>query len=360
MNQEYIIIDPRPLEAFRDKTFSEFKKADIFRSLLKSIEGNKIEEACYWCTECIVSGYCQELFEKLVLMNSKLVHINNPKLPEFLWRRYNTFLKSFNHIHKKEKDKLIHLRNTQEIRNCLFDIVTTITDSPKKIRLDKYPKINEQVDFQFSTIQSKLIATMQLLPSDIIKFTDPDELRIIMNEFFFHLKNINGGYERACYWVAWLIQWEKKNKKQKIKFEIEERNISEVKPQYCKDCVWLLWEIILNETNLRSEEIKIQVQSLYRFFRKDYTSGKRNARLPLIYHSIGYLTFPVKMNIPIRMNRDIFIQTQCNINRMFKGKKENEVKEYYPPPKKEKPLIGAEKEINISKINALMDIDVLQ
>ena len=27
-------------------------------------------------------------------------------------------------------------------------------------------------------------ATMQTLPSHIIKFTDPEELRIIMNEFF--------------------------------------------------------------------------------------------------------------------------------------------------------------------------------
>ena len=52
---------------------------------------------------------------------------------------------------------------------------------------------------------------MQILPSSIIKFTDPDELKIIMNEFYFHLKNKNGGYYDACYWVAWLIHWEKMN-----------------------------------------------------------------------------------------------------------------------------------------------------
>mgnify|MGYP000002567313 CR=1 FL=1 len=30
MNKDYIIIDPRTLEAFKDKTFSDFKKIDVY------------------------------------------------------------------------------------------------------------------------------------------------------------------------------------------------------------------------------------------------------------------------------------------------------------------------------------------
>jgi len=200
---------------------------------------------------------------------------------------------------------------------------------------------------------------MHVLPSHVIRFTDPEELRIIMNEFFFNLKNQLGGYEKACYWVAWLVQWEKKNRKNKVKFEIEERKINEVNSKYCKDCIWLLWEIIFIETNLRSECIKKQIQSLYCFFRHDYTSGKRNARLPIIYHCIGYLTLPAKFNIPIRNNRDIFIQTQCNINLLFKAKKKNEMKSYVAPQRPVKKVVGVDKEINISKINTLSEIDAL-
>ena len=159
-----------------------------------------------------------------------------------------------------------------------------------------------------------------------------------MNEFLFHLKNVNGGYENACYWIAWLIHWEKINKKKKIKFEIEERNINEVNPKYCKDCIWLLWEVIFNECNQRADNIKIQIQSLYYFFRYEYTTGKRNHRLSLIYHAIGYLTLPIKMNIPIRKNKNIYLQTQCNINLMFKGKKNNEIKHYISLPKPKKKL----------------------
>ena len=74
-------------------------------------------------------------------------------------------------------------------------------------------------------------------------------------------------------------------------------------------------------------------------------------KIPLIYHAIGYLTFPIQFNISVRKDHNIFLQTQCNINLMFKGKKGNEVKEYIPPPKPVKKLVGYEKEINLSKIN---------
>ena len=101
------------------------------------------------------------------------------------------------------------------------------------------------------------------------------------------------------------------------------------------------------------------IQSLYHFFRYKYTSGKRGSRLVLIYHAIGYLTFPIQFNIPIRKDKNILLQTQCNINLMFKSKKCNEIKNYTSPPKPAKKLVGAEKEISIAKINRLMEIDGL-
>jgi len=358
MNTDFIIIDPRPLEAFKDETFSNFKKRDVINKLFKCIEDGKIEESCYWVTECICSGYSIELFEKLIIFSSKIVHINSPKLPEYFWRRYLTFISSYNHIGKKEKAQLIHLRNTQSVRNIFFDLITTIILSPKPKRFDKLTKVKED-DFQYSKIQNKLKATMQVLPSHIIRFTDPEELRIVMNEFLFHLKNRNGGYSDASYWIAWLILWEKINKKKKIKFEIECRDISEVDPKHCKDPIWLLWEIIFYECAERSEDIKIQIQNLYRFFRNNYTCGKRGSRLPFLYHAIGYLTLPMKFNIPIRKDQNIFIQTQCNVNLMFKAKKNNEVKLYTPPPEKIKKINGAKQEIALSKFNSLLDIDEL-
>ena len=47
MNSDYLIIDPRPLEAFKDKTFSDFKKRDVYNTLFKCIDEGILEEACY-------------------------------------------------------------------------------------------------------------------------------------------------------------------------------------------------------------------------------------------------------------------------------------------------------------------------
>ena len=234
-----------------------------------------------------------------------------------------------------------------------------MTISPKTKRYDKYPKIDESKDFQFVMIKEKLNATMNLLPSHIIKFTDPEELRIIMNEIFFNLKNQLGGYDRCIYWVLWLIKWEKKNKKDKKKYEIEERTISGVHKKYCKDIIWLVWNIILEETLLRDDNIKKQKQSLYNLFRYEYTGGKRNSRLPIIYHSIGYLTLPINFKVEIRKNKNTFIQTQCNINMMFKGKKIKEQKKYTAPPQKNKKIIGINKEISNDKMNIIQQMDEL-
>ena len=356
MNSEYLILDPRPLEAFRDKTFSGFKKKEVYKALLKSIDTGKVEEACYWVTECICSGYCRDVLEKCLIHASKVIHINSPSLPMLLLRKYRGLMNAINDIPSKEKHRLIHLRNTQEVRNNMIDVVVTLSTAPKTKRYDVLPKVDGKTDFQFAKIKEKMNATMHLLPGNVIKFTDPEELRIIMNEIFFNLKNSNGGYEKVCYWIEWLVQWEKRNKSRKQTYEIEERPIQGVDPKHCKDVIWLVWELVFEECGIRSGPVVQPIQSLFQLFRENYTCGKRHARLPYLYHSIGYLTLPVNYKIPVRPRHDIFIMTQCNVNIWFKGKKSQEVQTYVEPPKPPKKLKGAEKEIVESRMKELADL----
>ena len=138
-------------------------------------------------------------------------------------------------ILKNKKNLIIHFRNNPVIRNLFFDIVSVITLSPKTKRYDKYPKINEETEFQFESIKRRLHAQCNYCPDILFKFTDPEELRVVVNEIMFHFKNINSGYENCAYWIAWIFQWEKKNKRMKCKFEIDERDIKDVKKSYRKD-----------------------------------------------------------------------------------------------------------------------------
>ena len=362
MDPQFIIEDTRHLEDFKDKSFAGFKKTDVLKTLFKSIESGKVENACHWTTECMISGYCIELIDKVIAQSSKLIHINNPKLPSYLWRKYQYFFKTIDNINlKKQKHLCIHFRNNQVLRNLFFDIISVITLSPKSKRFDKYPKINEETDFQFENIKKRLHAQANFCPDTVFKFTDPEELRVVINEIMFHFKNINSGYENCAYWISWIFQWEKKNKKLKRKFEIDEREITDVKKNYWKDIVWLIWTAILVEGNTRSDDVKYQIHSLYQLFKCQFTGPKRNLRIPMIYHAIGYLTHTINFTIPIISNQKIYIQTQCNVNIMFKMKKVNEnTSPPKPLPIKEKKKKNTIKDEQVNdKLSALNDIAIL-
>ena len=65
---------------------------------------------------------------------------------------------------------------------------------------------------------------------------------------------------------------------------------------------------------------------------------------------------PVKFNIKIRQNEDIFLKTQCNINKLFQNKKKYEIKNYVEPIKNNK-KVDNDKEITHSKLTKIQEID---
>ena len=363
MDDKYKIDDNRESSFFKTKTFSGFKKNDVFKALFQSIEKGKLENACNWTTECIISGYLVELLDKCISFASKIIHLNSPNLPYYLYRKVKLFYNIIDLDLKKsaQKENLIHYRNNQTIRNVLFDIVTVLTLTTKTKRYDNYPKINETTDFFFENIKLRLKAHANFVPDDMIKFTDPEELKIIMNEIMFQYKNLASGYEVTSYWLSWVVMWEKVNKKKKIKWEIEERKVTNVNPKYCKDVMWLVWQTVLTEANERDENTKLQISSLYNLYKESYAPGKKTLRIPLLYHALGYLTHHVKFNIPIRKNEELFLQTQCNVNFMFKLKKTNEIKDAINPVKKKDlpKKSNIQNEMAQDKFMLLTDIDTL-
>ena len=173
-------------------------------------------------------------------------------------------------------------------------------------------------------------------------------------------ENINSGYENCCYWIAWIFQWEKKNKKMKVKFEIDERDVQGINKKLCKDVVWLLWTAILIEGNTRDNEVKYQINALYQLFKYDFTAGKRNSRIPLIYHAIGYLTHSIQFTHMTICDKKVYLQCQCNVNLMFKMKKVNETNDLVKPIEKKKKVKQNIKLEQVNdKLSVLNDIDIL-
>ena len=320
MDEEFIIEDKRPPDEFKLKSFSGYKKTDVFNTLFKSIENNRVENSCHWVTELIVSGYITDILEKLIIFSCKIIHINNPFLPNYLYKHN---IKLYNIINRYPKKDYIHLRNNISIRNSLFDIVTTLTTSNKNIRFDKNKRFNDQENFDFKNIKTRLIAEHNYLPDNFIQFNEPEELGVVMNEFIFNLKNEKSGYERCVFWVQWIIKWDKLHSKKIGACNIQPRNV-EVDNKFKTNIVWLLWCAIFHEYTTRTVDITRQINSLYRLYCYNFTAQKRNTRLPILHNTIALLTHTINLNIPIRNDKIIFIQSQCNINLMFKAKKVNE------------------------------------
>ena len=330
MEEKYQIIDNRFLKDFKDKTFSGYKKKEVINILFKSLDTNKIENACNWITECIISGYTFKIWEKILLYAFKTIHINNPQLPAFLLNKNIILFNQFKRLNTNNKDIVLILRNSQMIRNLFFDVITTLCCSSKTKKYDKLPKITND-DFDFQKIRSRLCATMILLPDGIIHFNDPEELKIFINEFYFNLKNPLVGYDKCCYWVLWLVKWEALHKQKKNCWQVDMRDVP-LKDKLKSDIIWIIWDCIYEELKLRVKNnikniqlIEKQIISLKKLFMNNYSSGKRNSRLPYVFLAIGFLTLDIKTFPPIRKNIKIFIQSQNNVNKMFLAKKISEI-----------------------------------
>ena len=106
--------------------------------------------------------------------------------------------------------------------------------------------------------------------------------------------------------------------------------------------------------------MRSHVSYLYKLYTNDYTIGKRNTRLPLLFHAFGYLTHDINFMVPLRANFKLFIEVQCNVNKMFGAKKQSEkIEEIKPVPKKLKKKEMVEVEIIQDKISIFNELDNL-
>ena len=118
----------------------------------------------------------------------------------------------------------------------------------------------------------------------------------------------------------------------------------------------------------KNKNITKQIKSLFSLYTLNYTIGKRNTRLPILFNAVAYLTNVVKFSIPIRPDHILLIQVQGNVNKMFMAKKVHEEKtvtmDISKVPKnknknKKKSLEKVNVEIIQDKINIFNEVDSL-
>ena len=319
------IKDKREKKIFNKITFSNFNKKEVIKQLQSSIINNKLEHAINWSVELICAGHFIELWDTILLITCKHIHIGNPKLTIYIDIKFQTFKQIIkNHIGFE-----LNLRNNETIRQLFFEIIFILCKSSKKPSIEAV-KINKLTDFNLLHLNSKFKSPTILLGS-CFKTTDPKELLLPLNEFAF---NLNNKHTLNCfYWLEWLLEFDALCRKNKKMLTCSYRPI-EINHKFQVDPIWILWDILFNKTN-DNPLLKRILDSLRNIFCIKYSFSVKRKRKHIIYFAIQLITE--------YSNLDISILNDENLNNLDVYK--NKLDQVY-----QKIDHGMKKELDIKKI----------
>ena len=337
---------------FKGSTLSNYKLTDVKKQFMNEMVKGNIEPACYWSAEMVCSGFYQELWECIIFVASKYIHISNPKIINYLENRYETFR---NIMIQKHYNFEIELRNNDTIRTMFAEISTVLSLSPKRLCFEPL-KIDKAEEFDMSVIKDKLKAPTTTYAEEIFDKEDPKELFIAINELAYHLSVSKPNFQDACYWIEWIIEFEVicRKRKQKIKCK---RRIVPVENKFQMDCIWLIWEILILYNTKKNKNTESIMNSLRNLFCIKYGLGTAKKRKHILYFALELITENVDTNIEIISKKDTVKKVIEKINAIYKQIKKNEIApktDYLFKDVKENHL-----ENSLKKMNMLENMDFI-
>jgi hypothetical protein len=295
---------------FKTHTFSNFKKAKVIKELENCIYYQKKEEAFYWTGELICSGHILELWNLFLYVMCKYIHINNPRLPLYVDKKFSEFKEISNQL----KDDL-DVRNQEEVRTLLFSITLLLCESKRDMILEDL-----HFTFKFENIFTNLKAPNVDYIKPYFKEGDPKEIYIPLNECAYHLIETKNRMD-IFYWIDWMIQYDEQCIKNKKQLQCVSRDFIRVKSN---NIIWILFELFLS---FQEPDILYKIiQSLMKLFSIKYTPSTNKKRkhilnlcvLLIIHDAVDFKTKIVE-------NASVFIPIQENINMIFEQIKKNEI-----------------------------------
>lgn len=317
------INDTRLVKEFKGITFSKFKKSEVQKALLKSLNDSEIESSLNWSIELICSGHFMDLWEIILLFMSKYIHSGNPKLSIYIDLRFQNFKDI---VVNGYNDNEIAMRNNEKIRKLFCEIISVLCYSRKKHPFQTI-KVRQN-EFDMTVVTSKLSAKHIGYIKDVFLDDDPKELFIALNELAYHISKDSKNMIQACYWVEWIIEYDAICKKKKTPLFCERRNYNSVNTNYQKDIIWMVWNLLIFESEKKDSIIQKIVKSCFNIFTLRYLPGMKKKRRFIIYFVVELLTEKLNMEIPIIQEKDkkhITMIVEKN-NILYKHVKKNEVK----------------------------------
>ena len=319
---EINIDDKRSASDFRGSTFSKFKKTDVKKELLNSINNGKIENACNWSAELICSGHFSDLWEIILFCIGKHIHLGNPKLPIYINLRFQSFKEIVQNGYIGSE---LLMRNNDQIRNLFAEVISILCVSNKK---PAFEIITIKPDeFNMTTLSGKLKASNVQYAKSVFRENDPNEIYICINELAFQLGNTSKNILKSCYWIEWLIEFDAICRKKKQILAGEMRTFPKINQKYQNDVIWIVWELLLHMVKDNPVAEKI-MNALLDLFSIKYTYAIKKKRRYLLYFAVELVTenIPTKIEILDAKEKPIVNNVVQKINMIYKNIKKNEEK----------------------------------
>jgi hypothetical protein len=295
---------------FKKNTISNYKKTNVIKELEKSIYYHKTEEAFFWTGQLLCSGFIIEIWNLYIYFICKYIHINNPKIPLYLYKKFTEFKEISENCSND-----FELRNIDEVRVILFSITQILSECKKDTTLDTLKFV-----FKFEDVFQNLKAPNVDYIKPYFKDGDPKELFISLNEFVYHLVETKSKID-ILYWIDWIIGYDEMLQKKKKPVFCEERDFIKTKHL---NIIWILFEIFFSfkEPVILSKVI----ESLFELFTIKYTpSSNKKKKYILNYCVMLIITDKVDFNKPIIENTGVFTHLKDNIELIFSQIKKSEV-----------------------------------
>ena len=313
------INDIRLASSFKGKTFSEFKKTDVKKELLNNLTQGKIEQSCYWSVELICAGHYCDLWDTLVLFYTKYVHTGNPKIAIYLDTRVKNFRDILSNGYTEDE---MRMRNCDKIRQLFCEVICVLCEAKRMHSYDD-AKIKSS-DFDLVHLSDKLKAPSIEFVEGIFKGGDPKEMYVALNEFAYNLSDSVKNSINACYWIEWILEFDKVLKTNKTHIRCERRTFATVNVAQQMDIVWLIWDVILTESLKQTKFVQSVVQSSLNLFSSKYTTACAKKRKFIIYFAASLLTENVSATCEITKNKEKIAGIVENIHVLYKQVKQNE------------------------------------
>ena len=313
------INDTRLSKDFKGVTFSKYKKTEVMRELLNNILGERIESACNWCAELVCAGHYMDLWETILLLLSKNIHLANPKLPMYVMARYQHFREIVGGGYVGNE---LPMRNDPKIRKLFCEMICVLCFSNKRHRLDAVP-IDTAEAFDIGRLSHRLKAPDMTYAQSYFLAEDPKEMFITVNEFAYSISPNVRDPLRACYWVEWVIEFENRCRQKKKPCKCERRSFAAVESKFQMDSIWIFWEIILDHAGEDSPTRRI-VDAILALFCIRYKTSFARKRRYLIYFAINVLTDKFDLGVSMIPNKPEVEKIVSNIDAIYKQIKKGE------------------------------------